>query len=107
MKILTGDKILDAILAKKMNCNFREINEYADEYRLTHPNVYLEISKVDIQYAVSIYPDKFYLKNGIIFKQEIILCPTCKKNHWKYPDEKLFEKIKQNIKEVIKIIKNK
>ena len=104
MKILTGDKILDAILAKKMNCNFCEINEYADEYLLTHPNVYLETSKNDIQYAVSIYPDKFYLKDNIIFKQEIILCPICKTNHRKYPDEKLFKEIKQNIKEVIQEI---
>ena len=97
MKTLSAEKVLDAVLAKMLNCNFRDINKYVDAHLIVHPDVYVEVTRNDIIGAVQANPDKFHWEGGTIFRQELLLCPVCGDKHRKYPNQNLFEEIKKNV----------
>ena len=98
METLAADKVLDAILVKKLNCNFRDINEYADAHQIVHPEIYVEVTRDDIMHAIETNPNKFYWEGGNVFKQEIVLCPICGDIHRKYPKQDNYNKILKMIK---------
>ena len=95
---ISAYEVISAILKTKETCSIKNINEWRDEYNEKNSYVHVEVYRDDIHSAVEYNVDKLRWKKdsdySVILKQEIIYCPVCGDKHRKYPNEKIFNKIK-------------